>query len=249
MIVVRRRRQINASHQISALNMHKARLISARVTETAAGMVLSPTGKTGTIPRQFITLISSATACASGRAPAYQVNDCPSSERNSVRLLICSCFSGASSQAALAAGFTCRGTVCNPGTCSCQIRRFAEGPGVPSDLFHLQRTSISISPRYPDLLYAPPAGMDGSQNYGNPGAPQIQGETSRSTEGPTPQQWQHVKEEIKELYRDKPLKEVRAILEHRHGFRATYVLSRFPSLSPTFLASSHPNGTPANGFR
>ena len=43
----------------------------------------------------------------------------------------------------------------------------------------------------------------------------------RSTEGPTAQQWQEVKDEIRELYTHKPLKEVRAILEQRHGFRAT----------------------------
>ena len=51
-----------------------------------------------------------------------------------------------------------------------------------------------------------------------------QGElSSRSTEGPTAQQWHHVKEEIRDLYLDKkkPLKEVRAILEQHYGFRAT----------------------------
>ncbi len=63
--------------------------------------------------------------------------------------------------------------------------------------------------------------MDASQNHGNPGASQIQGETSRSTEGPTAKEWQFVKEEIRELYIHKPLKDVRAILEQKHGFRAT----------------------------
>ncbi|KIX02476.1 uncharacterized protein Z518_08417 [Rhinocladiella mackenziei CBS 650.93] len=40
-------------------------------------------------------------------------------------------------------------------------------------------------------------------------------------EGPAQAQWQAVKEEIRMLYEKKPLKEVRKILEQRHGFRAT----------------------------
>ncbi|KIW19768.1 hypothetical protein PV08_00342 [Exophiala spinifera] len=40
-------------------------------------------------------------------------------------------------------------------------------------------------------------------------------------EGPAPNQWQAVKEEIRVLYEKKPLRDVRRILEQRHGFRAT----------------------------
>ncbi|EXJ80826.1 hypothetical protein A1O3_07110 [Capronia epimyces CBS 606.96] len=40
-------------------------------------------------------------------------------------------------------------------------------------------------------------------------------------EGPAAAQWQAVKEEIRYLYQDKPLRDVRRILEQRHGFRAT----------------------------
>lgn len=42
-------------------------------------------------------------------------------------------------------------------------------------------------------------------------------------EGPTPEQWEAVREEIRVLYLDegKWLKDVRKILERRHGFRAT----------------------------
>lgn len=43
-------------------------------------------------------------------------------------------------------------------------------------------------------------------------------------EGPAPAQWQAVKEEIRVLYEKRPLKDVRKIMEQRHGFRATYVL-------------------------
>ncbi|KIW48468.1 uncharacterized protein PV06_01049 [Exophiala oligosperma] len=40
-------------------------------------------------------------------------------------------------------------------------------------------------------------------------------------EGPAPNQWQAVKEEIRVLYEKKPLRDVKRILEQRHGFRAT----------------------------
>jgi hypothetical protein len=40
-------------------------------------------------------------------------------------------------------------------------------------------------------------------------------------EGPAPVQWAAVKEEIRVLYGEKPLKDVRRILHQRHGFRAT----------------------------
>ncbi len=40
-------------------------------------------------------------------------------------------------------------------------------------------------------------------------------------EGPAPAQWQAVREEIRVLYEKKPLRDVRRILEQRHGFRAT----------------------------
>ncbi|EHY59043.1 hypothetical protein HRR83_001687 [Exophiala dermatitidis] len=40
-------------------------------------------------------------------------------------------------------------------------------------------------------------------------------------EGPAPAEWQAVKEEIRLLYEKKPLRDVRTILEQRHGFRAT----------------------------
>src|SRR5882757_6895732 len=47
-------------------------------------------------------------------------------------------------------------------------------------------------------------------------------------EGPAPEQWQAVKEEIRVLYERKPLRDVRKILEQRHGFRATYVQCKLP---------------------
>lgn len=40
-------------------------------------------------------------------------------------------------------------------------------------------------------------------------------------EGPAAAQWQAVKEEIKALYEKRPLRDVKRILEQRHGFRAT----------------------------
>lgn len=40
-------------------------------------------------------------------------------------------------------------------------------------------------------------------------------------EGPAPAQWQAVKDEIRVLYEKKPLRDVKKILEQRHGFRAT----------------------------
>ncbi|KAK4949756.1 hypothetical protein LTR10_011598 [Elasticomyces elasticus] len=40
-------------------------------------------------------------------------------------------------------------------------------------------------------------------------------------EGPTPAQWQAVKDEIRMLYEGRPLRNVKKILEQRHGFRAT----------------------------
>ncbi|KAK4938541.1 hypothetical protein LTR10_021073 [Elasticomyces elasticus] len=40
-------------------------------------------------------------------------------------------------------------------------------------------------------------------------------------EGPAPAQWQAVKDEIRILYERKPLRDVKKILEQRHGFRAT----------------------------
>ncbi|KAI1627802.1 hypothetical protein EDD37DRAFT_277000 [Exophiala viscosa] len=40
-------------------------------------------------------------------------------------------------------------------------------------------------------------------------------------EGPAPAQWQAVKDEIRILYEKKPLRDVKKILEQRHGFRAT----------------------------
>ena len=67
-----------------------------------------------------------------------------------------------------------------------------------------------------------------------PGTQPVIGEASRSTEGPTAQQWQEVKEEIRDLYMRKPLKEVRLILDQRYGFRATYV-GYVPSLSTARL--------------
>ena len=54
-------------------------------------------------------------------------------------------------------------------------------------------------------------------------------------EGPAPAQWQAVKEEIRVLYEKKPLKDVRRILEQRHGFRATYVLCKLPNLNSVFI--------------
>lgn len=51
-------------------------------------------------------------------------------------------------------------------------------------------------------------------------------------EGPAPAQWQAVREEIRTLYEKRPLRDVRRILEQRHGFRATYVLCLFVCLSP-----------------
>jgi Clr5 domain len=47
------------------------------------------------------------------------------------------------------------------------------------------------------------------------------GALARSTEGPTAQQWNNLRDEISALYAMRPLKEVRAIMERRHGFRAT----------------------------
>ena len=59
-----------------------------------------------------------------------------------------------------------------------------------------------------------------------------------STEGPTAQQWQDLKEEIKELYMKKPLKEMRKILAARYGFRATYVLpSRVTMATDLYLVA------------
>jgi hypothetical protein len=58
-------------------------------------------------------------------------------------------------------------------------------------------------------------------DHGHTGAQITQGELSRSTEGPTAQQWAEHKEIIRELYSRRPLKEVRAILEQRFGFKAT----------------------------
>lgn len=57
-------------------------------------------------------------------------------------------------------------------------------------------------------------------------------EVSRSTEGPSAAQWAAVKEEIRVLYEKKPLRDVKTILEKRHGFRATYVSCPFPLTSP-----------------
>lgn len=60
-------------------------------------------------------------------------------------------------------------------------------------------------------------------------------------EGPAPAQWQAVKEEIRVLYEKKPLRDVRRILEQRHGFRATYVHSNASFRSTLLLSdpSSH----------
>jgi hypothetical protein len=52
-----------------------------------------------------------------------------------------------------------------------------------------------------------------------PAAPTTQQLEAR--EGPAPAQWQAVREEIRVLYEKKPLRDVRRILEQRHGFRAT----------------------------
>ncbi|KAK5057549.1 hypothetical protein LTR84_011549 [Exophiala bonariae] len=40
-------------------------------------------------------------------------------------------------------------------------------------------------------------------------------------DGPSVQEWRAVKEEIRVLYQSKPLKEVKRLMEQRHGFRAT----------------------------
>jgi hypothetical protein len=40
-------------------------------------------------------------------------------------------------------------------------------------------------------------------------------------EGPAPAQWQAVREEIKSLYEKNPLRDVRAIMERKYGFKAT----------------------------
>jgi hypothetical protein len=48
---------------------------------------------------------------------------------------------------------------------------------------------------------------------------------SRTVEGPSSKEWERHKNEIRRLYEKKPLKDVRAILERNHGFRATYVLT------------------------
>jgi hypothetical protein len=66
--------------------------------------------------------------------------------------------------------------------------------------------------------------MDSNAIHGNPGQQTALGETQRSTEGPTAQEWQRVKEDIRELYARMALKDVRAVLESRYGFKATYVL-------------------------
>lgn len=49
-------------------------------------------------------------------------------------------------------------------------------------------------------------------------------------EGPASSQWQAVKDEIRVLYEKHPLRDVKRILEQRHGFRATYVLCKLPGL-------------------
>lgn len=54
-------------------------------------------------------------------------------------------------------------------------------------------------------------------------APSAPASHFEAREGPTPAQWQAVREEIRVLYEKKPLKDVKRILERR-GFRATYVL-------------------------
>ena len=59
-------------------------------------------------------------------------------------------------------------------------------------------------------------------------------------EGPAPAQWQAVKEEIRVLYEKKPLKDVRRILEQRHGFRATYVLCKLPDFNSLFFHPPQP---------
>ena len=208
--------------------MPNARRTSARVTRQ--GTFFS--GKTGAFPRRLIRtlVISSATVCASSWAQAFEVNHCPSLECECARLATCSCLAGASFQATASDGFTASTTVRRLGIDTHHARQASE-PSAPCDNlnFNLQRTSIPISPPYSKTPRYPPAGMDGSQTHGIPGAPQIETETSRSTEGPTQYQWQHLKEEIRELYRDKPLKDVRIILEQRHGFRATYVCPGFPA--------------------
>ena len=40
-------------------------------------------------------------------------------------------------------------------------------------------------------------------------------------EGPAPAQWQAVKDEIRILYEKNPLRDVRKIMERKHGFKAT----------------------------
>ena len=45
--------------------------------------------------------------------------------------------------------------------------------------------------------------------------------SSRSTAYPVAAQWEAVKDEIRVLYEKHPLREVRTIMEKRHGFRAT----------------------------
>ena len=201
--------------------MPKARLISGCATAkqgtfcaVAAGTLL------------FRHPVTPATANnASGLTRAYQVNCCwapLASERESLRRATCRCPSrtGASFQATLGAGFTSGSTVRYTGSCTHQVRHLE--PEAPSDNINLHRTSILQSSRHPQSLRVQRIIlMDSSAHHGNIEAPQIQGETSRSTEGPTAQQWQYVKEEIRDLYTHKPLKDVRAILEQKHGFRAT----------------------------
>lgn len=214
--------------------MRKARLISARVTARHGTFFAGASGSL--LLGHPITLISYTTASSPSRARAYQVDCCHHPERKSVRLATGSCFTGASFQATQPAGFTSGGAVRNPETCTLQVRHFTTEP---SDNFNLQRTSIFDSAPYPKPLNVRPDLMDSSAHHGNPGAPQTQSD-SRSTEGPTAQQWQGVKEEIKELYTHKPLKDVRAILDQRYGFRATYVLP-LPQPPRTMLVFQPPN--------
>lgn len=70
--------------------------------------------------------------------------------------------------------------------------------------------------------------MASSVQHDSPQSPSITAEISRSTEGPSAQRWAELKDEIRVLYEQKPLKEVRAELQQKYDFRATYVPA-FPS--------------------
>ena len=101
-----------------------------------------------------------------------------------------------------------------------QAQQYLESTASPDNLY-LQSTLLPTNFHHPKSTRVLPVVMDESPQSGNHGTTLIQPESSRSTEGPSAQQWQELKEEIKDLYSRKPLKDVRAILEQRYGFRAT----------------------------